>query len=206
MSEIKYENDKINMAQFAPKQNLSVPNLISTIRILMIPLILYVYFQGHGTAAVVLIILSGVSDWVDGYIARHYNQVTTLGKVLDPLADKLTQISLAICLCFSYPAAVPLVLVLLAKELLMLFWGLRLLKSGQQPFSACWWGKVSTGMFYAGTVVILAFSGWLGLAGVTIVTVVIIAALLFSMLRYGVLFRKKIEQARAGIKTNESGI
>ena len=187
---------KIDLSQFAPRRNLSLPNLLSALRILLIPAIFAAYFRGQPVLTVAVIVFSGLTDVLDGFIARHWRQVTALGKVLDPLADKLTQLALAICLCFSFPAAVPLVLVLVVKELTMLYWGLCLLKSGQGPICACWWGKLSTGLFYGGSVLLLVFPTQLGAGGVAVVTVIIILALLFSLLRYGFLFRGKIRAGR----------
>jgi cardiolipin synthase (CMP-forming) len=179
---------KIDYSQFSPKRNMSTPNLISLLRILLIPLIFWFYLDGKIMAAVAVVAVSGISDAVDGYIARHYNQITTLGKVLDPLADKLTQIALAVCLCTSFPEIMPLILLLLVKELTMLYWGLRLLKIGRTPISARWWGKLSTTVFYVGVIMIMLWSEILGAVGVTIITNIILIVMLFSMVRYGLLF------------------
>ena len=143
------QKSNIDLSQFALRKNLSVPNLISLIRLLLIPLMLWLYLEGKIWTAVILVVISGATDAVDGYIARHFNQITPLGKVLDPLADKLTQIALGVCLLSRFPAVIPLVVVLFIKELLMLSWGVKLLKAGQPPFSALWWGKLSTCAFYA---------------------------------------------------------
>lgn len=183
----KPEN-KIDFSQFSIKRNLSLPNLISLIRILLIPFIFWFYLKGQIMAAVITVALSGISDAVDGYIARRFNKITTLGKVLDPLADKLTQIALAVCLCTSFPVILPLILLLVIKELTMLHWGLRLLKRGTSPFSACWWGKVSTTVFYVGVIAIMIWSGSMGARGITIITNIILVVMLYSMVRYGLLY------------------
>ena len=185
------QTSNIDLSQFAPGKNFSIPNLISLLRLLMIPLILWLYLDGKLWTAVILVIISGITDAVDGYIARRFNQVTPLGKVLDPLADKLTQIALGVCLLSQFPAITPLVIVLIIKELLMLFWGLRLLQSGQQPFSALWWGKISTFAFYAGVIIIMLFSQQLGTPGVAIISIVITLLMINSMLRYWKVFKEK---------------
>lgn len=190
----KHTNN-IDLSQFALSKNLSVPNLISLIRLLLIPLILWLYLNDKIWTAVILVVVSGFTDAIDGYIARHFNQITPLGKVLDPLADKLTQIALGVCLLSRFPAVIPLVIVLIIKELLMLLWGLKLLNAGQPPFSALWWGKLSTFAFYAGVIAIMIFYPKMGMLGVAIISVVIAILMINSMFRYWLVFRSKIAAA-----------
>ena len=189
------QNNNLDLSQFAPRKYLSVPNLISLIRLALIPLMLWLYLEGKILIAVILVIVSGITDAIDGYIARHFNQITPLGKVLDPLADKLTQLALCICLLTHFPAVIPLVVVLVIKELLMLHWGLRLLKAGRQPFSALWWGKLSTCAFYAGVLIIMIFYPEIGMLGVVLITLIITLLLINSMCRYYLVFRRKIAAA-----------
>jgi len=193
--EIHYEN-KMDFAQFSPRRNFSIPNLISLFRILLIPFILYAYFNEQIVQAIVLIVLSGISDGVDGFVARHFGQITTLGKVLDPIADKLTQVALAICLCISYPEMVPLLITLVVKESLMLYGGLRLLKAGVQPFSARIWGKVATVLFYIGVTAIIVFSKSMSSPVLHGIVALIIAVMLFSMVCYGREFHRHLVEAR----------
>lgn len=192
---MKDKAKKLDLSVFAPSENLSIPNLLSLIRLLMIPLILWLYLTRQPWLAVLMVGVSALTDAVDGYIARHYNQITPLGKVLDPLADKLTQFCLGVCLVSEFPVIIPLVAVLVIKELMMLGWGLRLLRVGQPPFSARWWGKASTTAFYAGIIIIMLFSDHLGSAGRNIIFSVITVFMLYSMLRYWHLFREKIKEA-----------
>ncbi|MEG2212653.1 MAG: CDP-alcohol phosphatidyltransferase family protein [Clostridiales bacterium] len=147
--------NKIDFHQFRPAANVSIPNVISAIRILMIPVIIWLYLRGQYNLAALMVIISFVSDIVDGYIARHFHQITPLGKVLDPIADKLTQVIITIAMCFTYVQTIPLVIILCAKELLMLILGLAMLKQGGEPISAHWWGKLSTGVFYVGMIMIM---------------------------------------------------
>ena len=74
---------------------LTVPNLLSLIRILLIPVFALLFYQGQVLWAVFVLFLSGLSDFFDGKIARRFNQISALGKILDPVADKLTQITIA---------------------------------------------------------------------------------------------------------------
>ena len=81
---------------------LTVPNLLTLIRILIVPLFAYLFLQGQLLAAVVVLFISGLSDFLDGKIARRFNQISALGKILDPVADKLTQITIAVLLFIKF--------------------------------------------------------------------------------------------------------
>ena len=87
----------------------NIPNCLCFFRILLIPLFLYVYFvadfKNRYIVAAFVLAISGISDFLDGFIARKFNMVTDFGKFIDPVADKLTQFVLAITLLFSYPLA-----------------------------------------------------------------------------------------------------
>ena len=76
----------------------TIPNLLSFIRILLIPVFAYLYYNDMKIEAVAVLAASGLSDMFDGKIARRFNQVTDVGKALDPIADKLTQATMMYCL------------------------------------------------------------------------------------------------------------
>ncbi len=186
---------KLDLHPYAPKNNLSIPNLISLVRLALIPCFIWTYLHGQPGWTVGLVIFSGLTDILDGYIARRFNQVTELGKVLDPLADKLTQISLAVLLCISFAAIIPLVAILVIKEGYMAWLGLRMIKRGGNVVSAKWWGKLATGAFYVGVVLVLLFSDRLGPWGVAIISLVISLLMLFSLVRYSRLYRRLTQEA-----------
>lgn len=187
--------NKIDFGVFAPSKNISWPNFLSLLRLLMIPFILWLYISGRIWMAVLMVVISALSDVLDGYIARNFNQVTPLGKVLDPLADKLTQLALGICLLIEFPVLIPLVIVLIVKEGLMLSWGLALLRAGQSPFSALWWGKLATTVFYLGCIILMLFAEAMGSVGQGLIAVIITLILINSMLRYWQVFKQKIKDA-----------
>lgn len=137
--------------------NWTVPNLLSVIRILVIVPFAIFFLQGDILWAVLMLAISGLSDCFDGMIARKFNQVTELGKMLDPLADKLTQGTVAVCLAVEYPILIPVLSIFVAKELLMLVAACVLLKRKKRPSAAKWYGKVGTILFYfsAGAVVVM---------------------------------------------------
>ena len=84
---------------------LTIPNLLSFLRIVMVPIIAVLFLDGKFLWAVFVLALSGLSDFFDGKIARRFNQISALGKILDPIADKLTQITLAVLLFITFHGA-----------------------------------------------------------------------------------------------------
>lgn len=129
-------------------QNLTIPNALSVLRIVLVPFFAWCFMQGNLAAASGLLLLSGLTDCFDGLIARKLNQVTELGKMLDPFADKLTQGVVALCLAIKFPRISPLLALFIVKELGMLCCALILLKKKKRPCAAKWYGKVATVMFY----------------------------------------------------------
>ena len=148
----------------------TIPNLLSLIRILLIPVFAYLFYNDQKIAAVVVLALSGLSDMFDGKIARKFNQVSALGKILDPVADKLTQISIAVMLFIDFRTAENeminafgwVFLVFLIKEGVMIVGGLIMLLLKIRPGAAEIWGKVATLVFYVGMTVIIAFGPEVG--------------------------------------------
>ena len=148
----------------------TIPNLLSLIRILLIPVFAYLFYNDEKIWAVVVLALSGLSDTFDGQIARKFNQVSALGKVLDPVADKLTQITIAIMLLIDFRAAENAMiqafgwvfLVFLIKEAVMIIGGLIMLLLNIRPGAAEFWGKAATLVFYVGMVLIIAFGPEVG--------------------------------------------
>ncbi len=126
----------------------TVPNFITYIRfILIVPFIIF-FMSDNYVGAAVCVGASGLSDCFDGMLARRLNQVTPLGKILDPIADKLTLFAVAICMAIKLPTVIFLLASLIVKDLLMLLGGMDLVKKGITPPAAKWYGKVATVIFY----------------------------------------------------------
>ncbi|MDO4732996.1 MAG: CDP-alcohol phosphatidyltransferase family protein [Bacillota bacterium] len=197
------KKSKLDLKRYALKDNFSIPNLISLFRLLLVPFIMWSYFVGKPYLAVVLIVISGISDGVDGYIARRFNQKTELGKVMDPLADKVTQLAVAAILCFVHPSIIPMLACLLAKELVTVFMGLRMMREGLPIIPAKWYGKASTIAFYVGVVAIMLFSPFLGNIGVAILSGIVSLLLLIATVGYWREFDRLTKEARAAAKSKE---
>lgn len=132
----------------------TVPNLMSFFRILLIPVFITLYLRAGSAqellAAAAVVGLSGLTDCLDGKIARRFHQVTELGKFLDPLADKLTQGALVFCLTARHPLMWLLAALYLAKEGFMGIMGIVMLRhNGRKLDGAKWFGKLCTALLYA---------------------------------------------------------
>ena len=163
MNSGKEENVNVKSVAINPecKEILTIPNIISFIRILLIVPFIIFFILGEYLVAFSFIVLSGISDCLDGFLARKLNQISELGKLIDPVADKLTLVAVVICLGVLIPQIMPIVIVLVCKDVLMLIGGFYLLKKGITPPSAKWYGKVATIVFYASVVTIVFFRGFL---------------------------------------------
>lgn len=127
---------------------LTIPNLLSLLRLLMIPLFIWLYLHGHKGWTAAVLLLSGLTDVVDGFIARHFNQVSDIGKALDPVADKLTQAAMLLCLMAYYPMMLAPFCLLAVKEVFAGVSGLIVIRRTGIVPGAEWHGKVTTLLLY----------------------------------------------------------
>ena len=145
------------------KDIFTIPNILSYFRIALIPVFIILFANayshngiGYHIGAVAVLLLSGITDMLDGKIARKFNQITELGKIVDPLADYLTQFAVVVCLAVEYKLLIPVIVLLVIKELSMAVLGVVFLRKGKKLSGAQWYGKVSTVVFYAVMFVLLA--------------------------------------------------
>ena len=170
----------------------TIPNILSMFRLILIPIIMVLYFTEHYTASIVLIAISAATDVVDGRIARRFNMISDLGKILDPLADKLTEGMLLICLANRYKLMIVLFLMMALKETFMVLLGLKAIKQGT-VISAQWYGKVYTVLVYATVLALLIFTGIPHNVG-NIMICVCIGIAIFTLIMYIIFYRKIIKQ------------
>lgn len=187
-------NEDVKTKDGMTSRILTVPNILSAIRLMMIPAIVYLYAGcGRYRAALILLAISGLTDVADGFIARKFNQITRLGKVLDPIADKLTQAAVVLCIAITSISMRYVLAVLLIKEILMIAMGLFVLKKTGEIHSARWYGKLSTGILYVSMGLHLLLPGMPSLASYIIsgvcITSILLSLLLYAM-RYVMLLRE----------------
>lgn len=143
--------------------------------------------NGFSWWPVAVLILSGLTDLLDGYIARRYNQITNLGKMLDPAADKLAQIAVCACLTVRYPQIIWLLVFYIVKELAIACGGIfQLRKIKAVPF-ARWYGKLATCELYVAMGLLLLIPNMQALY-VNIIIIATLAIALFALLMYVHLF------------------
>ena len=129
---------------------ITIPNLLSLFRLCLIPVILWLYLgKQQNILAGCVLILSGITDIADGLIARRFHMVSDLGKVLDPIADKLTQVSMLLCLLVRFPLMLFPLLLMACKELFMAVSGALIIRETGFVPGAVWHGKTATVCLYA---------------------------------------------------------
>lgn len=171
------------------KQLFSIPNILGYFRIILIPIIMWNYFHAQTDSdyyfVALLVVISGLTDALDGQIARRFHMVTPLGKALDPIADKLTQGALAVCLMTKYPLMIVLFALFLIKEGFMGITGLLFLRRGE-VYGALWFGKICTVVLYA-VMILLIFFPAIPLDAANTLILISIGFMLYSLIRYAIL-------------------
>ena len=189
--------------QVISKDLMTIPNALSFIRIILItPFVAFFIIAKISTKnyipAIIVLVISGVSDFFDGLIARKFHQESELGKVLDPLADKLTLIAVGICLIFIEPYVLPLMIIMVLKDVLMIIGGTVLINQGIIPPKSSWYGKVSTFMFYVsvGLVVSMAVFDYRNEALSLTILGVTAGMMIFSLVNYTLIFFRIQKQVK----------
>lgn len=128
-----------------------IPNLLTILRFVLIPFIVGYLNEGNYILAFVFLTLSGLTDVLDGFIARKFNFITNFGKLIDPLADKITQLSVLTVLALQNIIPLWILVIVLLKECIMIA-GASFLYGKELVVSSRWYGKVSTVLFYVAIV------------------------------------------------------
>ncbi|MBE6778302.1 MAG: CDP-alcohol phosphatidyltransferase family protein [Ruminococcaceae bacterium] len=167
----------------------SIPNILSLVRLGLVPLFAVLYLQGERWDywAFGVLALSGLTDCLDGFIARHFNQITEMGKLLDPVADKLTQVMVVICLSTRYRVIIPVAVLCFAKELCQAIGGLLLLRHRNEVRGAKWFGKLYTIAFYTIMASLVLWHDWMAVHAPwlpTALIAVVIGLTVFAFIGY----------------------
>ena len=147
---------------------LLLPNILTYIRFLLVPAFAIVYLNSstlseHITAAIIVVV-SGITDVADGFIARHWNLISDLGKIIDPIADKAMQFTMMFCVCVRYHWVVILIVIYAVKEIVSAIVSAYLFTRGKHLDGAMWCGKLCTVILfivmlpYIISLVVLAFT------------------------------------------------
>ena len=188
------------VSKFSRKDLWSIPNILCYIRFLLIPVFIILYIKAEApkqylqAAAVVLV--SGMTDFLDGFIARTFHMITDLGKLIDPMADKLTQASLIFVLVVKLKWMFLLMILFVIMQLFLLVAGLVMLKKGIKLSGSKWFGKVSTAVFYAVMLVLISIPA----LNITITNLLMLVCGGFLLLSF-LLYIKEYMDMYHGLKT-----
>lgn len=164
---------------------MNVPNALTILRMLMIPLMVYVFNNFGAHWALLVYALASATDVLDGYIARKYNQITDFGKLMDPLADKLMVLTMLYMLSINAFIPVWMLYVAAGKELVMVLGAALLLGGKKVVVMANKLGKAGTAAFFVSIVLVCLRDVWqpLWVAGVSLMYVALALAII-AMLGY----------------------
>ncbi len=169
---------------------MSIPNILSLFRLILIPFVAYLFHVGNIKLAGLLFVIACLTDILDGFIARRFNMITNLGKVLDPLADKLMTATVLICLGIKGMVEFWVIAVFFVKDLLMIVGG-TLLYNKKIIVPSTWYGKLATTVIWSLVLILLFFSNAISDSLKLFLEGFAAAATIFAMLLYSVGFFKK---------------
>lgn len=161
-----------------------VPNILTIIRFFLVPFIVVFALQDNYIMAAIFLVLSGITDVADGYIARKFNFITDFGKLMDPLADKCTQVATLVVLVAQDIIPLWILIIVLIKEFLLVV-GASFLYGKDLVVSSKWYGKISTVLFYVAIFLSMIFRQFnLDYTFDTYIYYLAVAFTLFSLVMY----------------------
>lgn len=176
------------------KEILTIPNLLSLLRLVLIPVYVVIYLNAQNSAdyyiAAGILAVSCLTDMIDGKIARHFNMISTLGKIIDPLADKATQFTLILCLATKYPVLWYLVGLFVVKESFQAIAGGINLRKGIMLKGALISGKICTTVLFISLIVMVMLPD-LPISVIHIVTIIDTVFMMISFAEYLITYCKR---------------
>lgn len=180
-----------------------VPNILTVLRFFLIPFTIYSLLHDEYIAAIVILTISGITDILDGAIARKFNLITNFGKLIDPLADKITQISILGTLVAKNIIPLWILIVVLIKEAAMVA-GASFLYGKELVVSSKWYGKAATVLFYVAIVLSMVLKDLeIQSSLALIIYYIALAMTIFSLLMYFREFYMKGYLKKESLKLNE---
>lgn len=164
----------------------NLPNYLTILRFILVPIIFTLIICENYFVAFAFFVSANITDVLDGAIARKYNLITDFGKLMDPLADKITQISTILALIIKGIIPFWILIVLTTKELIMIIVAFTLYKNKDVTVYSKWYGKAATILFFVAIVFSLLSKTFAGVSNITIyLFYVAIAMTLFAGIMYG---------------------
>ena len=156
-----------------------IPNILSALRILMVGVFLYFFIKAQYLSCLITYIVAFLTDLLDGFLARRNNWISNIGKVLDPLADKLMVLTALVCFLTRGWLPLYMIIIVFAKELIMIVGGAILFRKKVFVYSD-WFGKFSSGFFNASVALTLAkrFVPQIGILDIVVLGIAIVLALI----------------------------
>ncbi len=176
---------------------MNLPNILTSLRFLMIPAFVYYFFSDNEYGILIagaIFIVAGLTDILDGYLARKFNQITDFGKLMDPAADKLMQVTAFVCLFVKGLVPLWMTIIIFIKEASMVLIG-GLLYRGGTVVSANRYGKIASTVFYGALAVNILFRSlpeWIKLG---VFVLAIILSLLAGVM-YIISYKESIQKIR----------
>lgn len=176
------------------KDFFTIPNMLSLFRLVLIPVYITIYLNAKQDRefflAGAILAVSCLTDMIDGQIARRFNMISNIGKVLDPLADKLTQLALTICLSIKYPALRSVLLLLLIKEVFQVTVAYIMFRRGKVLPGSLLAGKVCTTVLFVSLILLVLIPN-LDLRIVSSVAIIDVVFLAYAFISYALAFLGK---------------
>lgn len=180
------------------KEIFTIPNVLSLFRLALIPVYMDIYLSAEGARdyylAAAILAVSCLTDLIDGKIARHFNMMTTLGKFLDPVADKATQFTLIVCLAIRYPILWYLTALFVVKEGFQLIAGAIKWRKGKILNRALLSGKICTTILFV-SLILMVMVPTFSQETVTVIAIVDAVFMLISFVHYILAYCGKVKKA-----------
>ena len=158
-----------------------IPNILSITRLLLVPVFVVLFLNDHIPAAVAVFLLAGATDVADGYLARKFEWTSTLGRLLDPVADKFLQMSAFVCLWLTHRIPWWMVAVYFVKELATAVGAAVIFRKGRVVVASNVFGKAATVLVFAAVFAIALFYDKLGNTGTVVICLLVTLYFVFSV-------------------------